>query len=218
MAPPSKPEKAYLQVIDTGAKIECLFNPKDYSISRANSWNAKAVVGKDQPTIQFGGGNAGEMSFELLFDASESASGDVRDRLGDLFDLLKVREAQGAGKNKGKPPTVQFGWGSTVTPKAVVKSLNVQYTLFRPDGTPIRALAKLALMQVEQPTDKRQNPTTTGLSGVRSHTVRDGDSLQSIAYAVYGDPTRWRLVAEANGIDDPMRVVRGTVLAIPVET
>ena len=50
---------------------------------------------------------------------------------------------------------------------------------------------------------------------MRSHVVRDGDSLQSIAYAAYGDPTQWRSIAIANGIDDPMRLRRGTALSIP---
>ena len=39
--------------------------------------------------------------------------------------------------------------------------------------------------------------------------------LAVIAYAAYGDPTRWRLIAEANGIDDPLRLRRGTPLTIP---
>jgi nucleoid-associated protein YgaU len=54
-----------------------------------------------------------------------------------------------------------------------------------------------------------------GFAGLSSHTVRDGDSLQSIAFAAYGDATKWRTIAEANGIDDPLRLRRGTVLSIP---
>ena len=32
----------------------------------------------------------------------------------------------------------------------------------------------------------------------------------SIAHDAYGDATRWRAIAEANGIDDPLRLRRGT--------
>jgi nucleoid-associated protein YgaU len=46
--------------------------------------------------------------------------------------------------------------------------------------------------------------------------VRDGDSLQSIAFDAYGDPTRWRPIAEANGIDDPLALRSGAELTIPV--
>jgi len=95
----------------------------------------------------------------------------------------------------------------------------VRYTLFDVDGTPLRAVADVVLTQVEKVVGSnggaRQNPTTSGIAGLRMHTVRDGDSLQSIAYAMYGDPTRWRAIAEANGIDDPLALPRGRALAVP---
>jgi len=47
------------------------------------------------------------------------------------------------------------------------------------------------------------------------HTVQDGDSLPSIAYRAYGDATRWRAIADANEIDDPLRLRRGTPLMLP---
>lgn len=40
---------------------------------------------------------------------------------------------------------------------------------------------------------------------VRLWNVKSGDSLTLIAAQVYGDPRLWRLIAEANGIDDPLR-------------
>jgi nucleoid-associated protein YgaU len=53
------------------------------------------------------------------------------------------------------------------------------------------------------------------MSGLRVHRVRDGDSLPSIAFDSYGDPTRWRPIAEANGIDNPLSLRRGSELTIP---
>jgi nucleoid-associated protein YgaU len=47
--------------------------------------------------------------------------------------------------------------------------------------------------------------------------VRAGDSLASIAQAHLGDPTRWRAIAEVNGIDDPLRLMPGTTLTVPLE-
>jgi nucleoid-associated protein YgaU len=45
--------------------------------------------------------------------------------------------------------------------------------------------------------------------------VKDGDSLQSVAHRTYGDPGRWRLIAEANGVDNPLHLRRGTSLNLP---
>ena len=47
------------------------------------------------------------------------------------------------------------------------------------------------------------------MAGLKVHTVTDGDSLPSVAYKNYGDATRWRTIAEANGIDDPLSLRRG---------
>ena len=43
----------------------------------------------------------------------------------------------------------------------------------------------------------------------------EGDSLASVAFHEYGNPTMWRALAEANGIDDPLRVRPGTRLLVP---
>ena len=69
------------------------------------------------------------------------------------------------------------------------------------------AFVDLELAQADDtsPPGQAQNPTTRGTAGLRSHIVQDGDSLHSIAYESYGDPTRWRTIAEANEIDDPLR-------------
>jgi nucleoid-associated protein YgaU len=45
--------------------------------------------------------------------------------------------------------------------------------------------------------------------------VRDGDTLPGIAYDAYADPTCWRAIADANGVEDPLRLKRGTELTIP---
>jgi nucleoid-associated protein YgaU len=119
--------------------------------------------------------------------------------------------------NGSAPKFVEFSWGSVKLPKAAPVSISIHYVLFRPNGEPVRAFVDLELAQAEDaaPKGQAQNPTTRAIAGLRARTVRDGDSLPSIAYEAYGDATRWRVIAEANGIDDPMRLRRGSELTIP---
>lgn len=49
----------------------------------------------------------------------------------------------------------------------------------------------------------------------RSYVVREGDSLASIAQQVYGDPTRWRDIANANDLEEPFSLTVGESLQIP---
>ncbi len=216
-------QQAFLEIEgQEGDHLICWFNPKEYSVSKTNNWTVKSRVGASLPDVQFTGGNPRELTLELFFDAGDSPSKDVVAVCNRLLKMMEADTKLGRGKS-GRPPKVTFGWGGVISFKAVAKSLAVKFTLFKANGTPLRAVATVSFVQIENALQltssssdaKRQNPTTMGFAGLSSHTVRDGDSLQSIAFAVYGDATRWRTIAEANGIDDPLRLRRGAVLSIP---
>lgn len=209
-------------VIEGSGPLACWFNPNQYSISKTNEWTIQPIVGSSLPTAQFGGGQSRQLSLDLLFHADPD--GDVTPVTDRLFGMMEVDSSLASGnRNQARPPTLTFSWGTYTSFDAVCRSLSVQFTLFRPDGTPIRALARLELVQVAKDPStphgtpaKPQNPTTRATERLRAHVVCDGDSLQSIAYRHYGDATRWRAIAETNGIDDPTRLPRGTRLAVPL--
>lgn len=48
-----------------------------------------------------------------------------------------------------------------------------------------------------------------------TYTVREGDSLQAIARAIWGDSAMWYLIAEANGLSDDGGLIAGQLLLIP---
>jgi hypothetical protein len=214
--------------LETGTQIPCWFNPREYAVSKSNSWQVKEIVGAGLPKAQFGGGQPRELTLDLLFDASDVEGRDVRAITDQLFAMMEVdpslSQAAGTNRNAGRPPMLTFVWGRTAGFRAVAKQLSVQYTLFDVDGSPLRAQARLTLVQAERATDGTsgradrppgQNPTTRAIGGVSTHVVRDGDSLPSIAYAAYGDPTAWRRIAEANDIVNPLALRRATELLIP---
>jgi hypothetical protein len=199
--------------------LTCWFNPTDYTVSKANQWSDGRQLSDEFPQREFVGGDPRELRMTLLFDAADTDNDDVAGVTDQLFSMLEVQPDVETGKRTARPPTVTFSWGQVSSFTAVATSLRVRYTLFDVDGTPLRAVADLVLTQVEKVVGAnggaRQNPTTSGIAGLRMHTVRDGDSLQSIAYAMYGDPTRWRPIAEANRVDDPLALPRGRTLTVP---
>jgi hypothetical protein len=219
--PPDTFQPAYLTVEGTGERIDCLFNPTEYTINKSSTWNPKPNS-TAIPNLQYAGGAARTLSLELFLDATDKKNGDVRAITDKLFVLLEADKKYKQEK-KNRPPSIQFHWGKTWTFPAVIASMDVKFVLFRPDGTPVRATVTLKLTQVEKAVGKSSaggaskphNPTTRGAADLTSHVVRDGDSLPSIAFSSYGDPTHWRTIAEANGIDDPLALRRGRVLGVP---
>lgn len=220
MAQPANFQRARLDIEAQKHGIPCLFNPKDYTVTKTNAWDAKPTPGKSAGRPQFGGGQPYEMTLNLLFDASLLGNGEtVANACRALFQVMEATVDGGSGsggtKNMSRPPKLTFVWGRFISFESFAKSLTVQYQLFSPDGQPLRADVKLTLVQADAGPPKGQNPTTRSDDQFGTHVVRDGDTLAAISYDAYGDPTRWRTIAEANGIDNPMAVPRGRSLALP---
>src|ERR687892_2679458 len=138
--------------------------------------------------IECAGGLPRRTNISLLLDVSLLAPDQsVKDASNNL---LKMMETEGAGGGGGSaPPFVTFRWGSVDLPKSVPVSITIQYILFHPNGEPIRATVDLELAQAEKAStassgggNEAQNPTTRALRRMRVHRVRDGDTLQSLAY------------------------------------
>ena len=186
------------------------FNPKQYTITKTSKWSAtpRAVGGTSAPEAQHIGPEPRTLNLELFFDESDSSDGNVSADITALMQCCNPRESTHA------PPVVLFGWGANVTFEAYVSSVSARYTMFRHDGTPFRAAATITLTEHLE-VQPAQNPTSGTRDTYRSHITVVGDSLASIAYKAYGDASRWRELAEANDIDDPMRLAIGQPLLVP---
>ena len=203
-----------------GAQIDDVtfqFNPKEYSLQKSANWKSKPAKGaKQAPMPEFQGADPRSITIEIFLDATDSDSRDITRDVEKLLGCCTPLD-QTVGQNKPSPPFVIFSWGTQSSVAAYVKQVQIKYTLFRPDGTPIRATGSMQLQEIPA-TPPRQNPTSGGLTARRSHKVIAGDSLAAIAHAEYGTPTLWRAVAVANGIDDPFRLPLGMDLLVPPES
>lgn len=209
--------KATIRNLDTQKKVTCLFNPTDYSFSKSVGWAEAADRGANVPTLEFTGGQPAVLTLKLFFDTNDTGE-DVRTKYtNDLWDLAMVnRDMLDPKTNKGRPPRCMFEWGSAWSFEAVVTSISTNFTMFLEDGTPTRASVDLSLKQAKDPGSfPAQNPTSGGVAGHKRHTVQQRETLDLIAAREYGDASQWRHIAEANGIDDPLRLKPGMVLTLP---
>ncbi len=113
--------------------------------------------------------------------------------------------------SKAAPPVCKFVWGN-FSFVAIMESVKVTYTMFRPDGTPIRAKAKIKMKQVEEESFyPPQNPTSRSAPR-KVWVVQEGQRLDWIAHEEYGNPAMWRYLAEINRLDNPMKLRPGQIL------
>ena len=209
--------KAYLER-EGGKRIPCRFNPSELQVTLSNNWSADSVPGGEAPELVFAGGGSGSMSLSLVLDTTDEGR-TVTKYTDQLIDLMKLDpKLPGYDKKKklGRPPWVRFHWGDIHSFTAVVESLDLTFTYFAANGTPLRARANLSLKQYEPDENwGRQNPTSGTPEPERLHQVQRGETLDRIAAAHYGKSSYWRDIATAIGILDPLAISPGDILAIP---
>ncbi len=215
-------QKALLSVVEgnplSPRQIKFMFNPESCTVKGGAKWNVEPTkAAKESAPPHYGGAQQVSVSMNVLFDESERANGDVSKYIETLLTWTRPTPDTLQAKKHPSGPILQFSWGSNKTFvefRCVLSSISAQYTMFRRDGAPVRAMVSITLEQV--PKDfKRQNPTSGAVHGRSVHAFADGDSLHSIAFREYGDAGLWRGVATFNRIDDPLRIPSGTSLLLP---
>lgn len=195
-------------------RIEFQFNPKELTVTKSAKWSRDPQrKSKSSGVPEFKGAEPCKLAVEMFLAATDSKDASVVKTVEQLFACC-VPTTDSHKSEKPSPPWVIFHWGDLTGFTAYIASVAVKYTLFTPGGMPIRATATVNLEEMAK-APKGQNPTSGALAAHRLHTVVAGDSLQSIAWREYGDPTMWRAVAERNNIEDPMQLPAGTALLVP---
>jgi nucleoid-associated protein YgaU len=97
----------------------------------------------------------------------------------------------------------------------VLSKVNQKFIKFFPDGRPARARLTVTFNEYLDAGTQviAANLQTADFS--KAHTVKQGDTLSSIANQYYEDASKWRPIALANGIVDPRSIAAGQELSIP---
>jgi hypothetical protein len=207
---------AYIQPIEPPMPpITFPYNPGKYTIITKGKYIGTVQPATNGPEPQWQGIDPPELDVDMLLDAF-SVPPIPPSVVIEQLKMLTLPTALSMATESSCPPIVVFGWGpNIILDQAVVASVTVEYQRFLL-GVPVRANVKVHLKAVPLPAPLGpMNPTSGGLATRRTRTVVEGDSLASIAHQEYRDPNKWRALAEANNIDDPMRVKVGTVLTVP---
>lgn len=223
-------ESDFEHVASPGERLTVQFNPETLKVSFANQI-VQPSGGADQRGTQgrqFVGAGTTKLTLTLWFDVTAPISDETSSqRLNDVRQLTKrvthfitPKKTTEKGKDVWLPPGVRFLWGSFQF-DGMLDSLEESLEFFSPDGRPLRASMGLAFSQqkIDEATFKLLGtgggaggpgtPSTPGTRPLARST--QGATIQALADArgVGGD---WRQIAAANGIENPRRLVAGSLI------
>ena len=213
-------------------QVEVLFNPNKLSYQRSLTWQtvdpASLAKSGRRGRLQFQSIVPETLSVELFFDTYELSN----QPLG-LFSIVaadlplpissappspisvltytkKIEALAGYMTELDRPPVCQLKWGSGFPLfTGVLTQMSKTLDLFHENGTPLRATMSCTFTDVLF-TGELHSPDVA-----KTYVVQPRDNLLGIAAAFYDDHAFWRVIARANGIDDPRALTPGQSLAIP---
>jgi hypothetical protein len=211
-------EKALITNTVTLDKIPVMFNPEEYTLNKDINYAQSAVPGLSGPILQFVSGNLQTLEMELFLDTHEEhragsrvlnqAGEDVRNFTRKVTDLMAIN------RDTHAPPVLVFSWGS-LSFTCVLARVSQRFIMFNPDGTPVRARLNVTFNEFLDVEREAKEISRQTADFTKFHVVGEGETLSGIAGKLYEDPTLWRPIAVANGIDDPRTLRVGQRLNIP---
>lgn len=195
-----------------GQPFSVLVNPEKYSHTHTISYNKETAQGAPGTAIKFEKIEPEKVSFELVFDGTGVIPGSPSNIEDQVVAFKKL-----AYDYNGDIHSTNYlivSWGTLIF-KCRLTTLEVSYTLFKSDGTPLRAKATA---NFEEYTDartlaKEANESSPDLTHQRM--VVAGDTLPLMCERIYGTPEHYLQVAEANGLTNFRRLKPGTRIFFP---
>ena len=170
---------------------------------------------------------------EVLVEPPKTSADDVRTLTRPIWALTE--NAATSINQRGAPPAVRMIWGRAWNVLGVVVSVAERLERFTSKGVPRRSWLRMRLRRISEAAARPsiREPVTpqyelpppdamseSGTTFVEVHSDSDGVPVMRIdllSAEIIGDSRAWPVIASSNGIDNPLDIEEGTVLAVPVQ-
>lgn len=188
-------------------------NPETYSLNYTVEYNTDTAQGNNGTTARYTRHAPEEFSCDLWFDNTGILDGIPRPDVSTEVDQFK-KFLLDIESETHEPRHFIVLWGKLCL-KCRVTGVQIDYKLFKPDGTPIRAKVnvkfkgsfdnalRLAMANLLSPdlTHRRQ--------------VKAGDTLPNLCYEIYGSPRYHTQIARINRLSNFRKLEVGQQLFFP---
>lgn len=205
-------------------KLKCyevMFNPSTLSLKYENRFSRQQGINTSSAESSYQYTRPRSLNLELIVDVTaRNQTKEISSVKQKVEDIIKLLVMNG---DIHQPPFLKLHWGemqwgtggSSTTFDCRVCSIDVTYTLFARDGTPLTA--KLVTEFIEDVNDQKrirlERKNSPDLTHIR--VVTAGNSLPLLAQEVYQNPLLYLKIAQHNNLDNFRGIANGTTLYFP---
>jgi hypothetical protein len=207
-------DKGFSNKVENG-EFTTYMNPEKYTYHYKIEQNKTQASGTSDLAAKFSKKLPEELEIEFLFDRTGVLPDYPATRDGVIDDLNKFKDIiLKYNGDEHKPNYLTITWGSLLF-KGSMSDMSIEFKLFKSDGAPIRAVAKVKFTGFTE--DKlrvaRENNSSPDLTHYRI--VKEGDTLPLMTYRIYGDSKYYLEVAKVNKLPNFRKLTAGQRLVFP---
>jgi hypothetical protein len=207
-------------------EFKTLLNPEQYKFNYKIDQNEDQASGTSAASPRFNKALPEDLELEFVFDRTgvvvdygKSGSADdntFRDEGNGIIDDIEQFKKVIFDYNgdEHKPNYLIISWG-TLLFKGTLSEMDITYKLFKPDGTPLRAVANAKFKGFVEDDLRvaKENNSSPDLTHIRE--VKEGDTLPLMTFRIYGDSKYYLEVAKVNRITNFRKLTVGQKIFFP---
>jgi contractile injection system tube protein/LysM domain-containing protein len=201
-------------------QMSVYINPDQYTHNYTIVYSNTQAQGSPKGSPEYNKTPSDTVNFQLIFDGTGVVPSPLPGKPPAPEDgiVTQINNFMGLALNyNGKihsPNFIQLSWGTLVF-NCRLQTLKLTYTLFKPDGTPLRAKADTTFIgfQDEQEIAKEAKASSPDMTHVV--TVKSGDTLPLLCSNIYGSGLYYTEIAKVNGLTGFRELAPGSRIFFP---
>jgi hypothetical protein len=182
-----------------GQPYTVMINPDTLKWQRKIEYNEQQTPDSSSASQKYKCTSSDKLNFDIVIDCTGVVDSKRVNMATEISTLEKIVYTYNGDIHR--PNYVKVQWGSSLTFKGVLDSFDISYTLFKPDGSPLRAKISLGFSQYISPStvkmeEKQASPDVTHLVS-----VVEGVTLPQLCQKVWSDDSYYVQVARYNDLN-----------------
>lgn len=196
-----------------GKSYNVMINPESIKRQQNIEYNEQQSPDTSSTSQKYKSTPSDKLSFDIVIDCTGLVDSKRTDLTTEIAALEKIVYTYNGKIHR--PNFVKIQWGKNLNFKGVLNLMDTNYTLFNPDGNPLRAKISLGFSQYISPTTVKQQDAQESPDITHAVTTVDGDMLPQLCMDIWQDESYYVQVAQYNKLDKFRNLKGGKQLVFP---
>lgn len=204
------------------SSLEVMYNPETLSTRHESEISRKQGIKIQGANPKWTHTRSKDLSVKLVFDGTHvSEFGVMRLRATTVGERVKqfLTLCYDVQSDSHEAAYLRLSWNKDMFGpdgfECRLASVDIEYTLFDRDGSPLRAELSARFVEALDPAKQNAQLRLSSPDLTHHRVVREGDTLPLLCREIYGSSAHYIRVAQVNGLDDFRDLRPGQALIFP---